>query len=308
MSKDKDYEILFSKYNRALAKAQDLQEQLITKQEQWEKRNVDFDTIEKNVRELCESILAKDSKEMRLGTDYSWDSIPVNELIIKAKKVFREYNAQRTDVMRKIMDTSEDRRAQVESLKEEIIMLKTQGRIASDSVLTEDELRAQVDKDLEAKRDRAAQIISSKSMSVETQKAVAAGRINIEEIKSDFSNGNALIIEEDSDFLDDDEPQKGAIIHSKEKKIRMGATVDNSKAKITQKSIPVSPAKKVVQNRQELQKKLDKEYTLNILSELEKKISDAGWVIMDVIGKYGLSVASDIIDKGLEEGDRKSVV
>ena len=147
MSKDKDYEILFSKYNRALAKAQDLQEQLITKQEQWEKRNVDFDTIEKNVRELCESILAKDSKEMRLGTDYSWDSIPVNELIIKAKKVFREYNAQRTDVMRKIMDTSEDRRAQVESLKEEIIMLKTQGRIASDSVLTEDELRAQVNQE-----------------------------------------------------------------------------------------------------------------------------------------------------------------
>lgn len=301
MGKDSEFDILFSKYNLAVAKAQDLQEQLTTKQEQWQKRNEDFDTIEKNVRELCEAILAKDSKEMVLGIDYSWAVTPVSELILKAKKVFKEYNAKRTDLMRKIMDTAEDRRAQVDSLKEEILMLKTQG-VRGNSTLTEQELRDQIEKDLKEKNDRVEQIKNSKFMSPEAQKAVASGRINIQEVKDALSNGEAVIVEEDFD-IDDEEPQKGEFIHSKEQKLKKEAIEDNHRAKITKKSIPISKSKKSVKNRQELQKKLDKEYTMNILSELEKKISEHGWLVLDTIGTYGISKAADILNKALEVAD-----
>ena len=47
MASNSDYEILLNKYNIAIAKAQDLQEQLQTKQKQWEKRDADFSVVEK---------------------------------------------------------------------------------------------------------------------------------------------------------------------------------------------------------------------------------------------------------------------
>lgn len=34
----KDYDILFDQYNVAIAKVQDLQEQMLTKQKQWDNR------------------------------------------------------------------------------------------------------------------------------------------------------------------------------------------------------------------------------------------------------------------------------
>ena len=81
MASNSDYEILLNKYNIAIAKAQDLQEQLQTKQKQWEKRDADFSVVEKVTRELCEDILAKAPKEMVLGRDYSWSSVPIVELV-----------------------------------------------------------------------------------------------------------------------------------------------------------------------------------------------------------------------------------
>lgn len=56
----------------------------------------------KLMRELCEDILAKDSKEMVLGTDYSWSSIQINELIRKSKQSFTNYIASRTDFMQNL--------------------------------------------------------------------------------------------------------------------------------------------------------------------------------------------------------------
>lgn len=81
-----NYNTLLNQYNIAVAKAQDLQEQLSTKMRQWEKRDEDFKTVEKLARELCSEILVKDNKEMVLGREYTWGSVPIMELIIKTRR------------------------------------------------------------------------------------------------------------------------------------------------------------------------------------------------------------------------------
>ena len=118
-----NYNTLLNQYNIAVAKAQDLQEQLSTKMRQWEKRDEDFKTVEKLARELCSEILVKDNKEMVLGREYTWGNVPIMELIIKTRRVYQEDIAKKTDFIRKILDQSEERRQQVESLQEQIAVM-----------------------------------------------------------------------------------------------------------------------------------------------------------------------------------------
>ena len=309
MGKNAEYEILFNKYNLAVAQAKDLQEQLSTKQTQWQQRNTDFSIIEKNVRELCEGILAKDSSEMVLGTDYSWATISVNELIIKAKRVFKEYNAKRTDIMSKLMDMAEDRREQIESLKEEIIQLKTRSSISSD--ISREEIEEQVQKDLKKKEDKKAVMTASKTMSPAIQHAIQNNEIDVETVKNSLVSGEAFITGEDSDLdFDDDEIEIGTVVHSKdglrtklkskETILRADALRMNNMTQITSNSIPMTESQKAVKNRKELKERLNTEHSVVMLSEYEAKISDCGWILLDIIGKYGLSKISDIINKALE--------
>ena len=72
MASNSDYEILLNKYNIAIAKAQDLQEQLQTKQKQWERRDADFSVVEKVTRELCESA-KRNGTWQRLFLEFSTD-------------------------------------------------------------------------------------------------------------------------------------------------------------------------------------------------------------------------------------------
>ena len=92
------YSQLLNQYHTAISKAQNYQEELAKKKEQWEKREREFNITEKLTRELCEDILAKDGEEMKLGEEYSWSSIPINKLIKKTGDVFRQYNSDRTEL------------------------------------------------------------------------------------------------------------------------------------------------------------------------------------------------------------------
>ena len=92
------YSQLLNQYHTAISKAQNFQDELRKKKEQWAKREKEFGITEKLMRELCEDILAKDGTEMKLGKEYSWSSIPLNKLIKKTGDVFRQYNCSRTEL------------------------------------------------------------------------------------------------------------------------------------------------------------------------------------------------------------------
>ena len=64
MGSDKSFDTLLNKYNILLAQTRDLKEQLKNSQEKNQQLLSKFDVVEKNVRELCEDILAKDPKEL----------------------------------------------------------------------------------------------------------------------------------------------------------------------------------------------------------------------------------------------------
>lgn len=100
----KNQKTLENQYHMVVARCKDLEEQMRIRQKQWDQREVESKTTEKLMRELCEDILAKDSKEMVLGTDYSWSSIQINELIRKSKQSFTNYIASRTDFMQKLVN------------------------------------------------------------------------------------------------------------------------------------------------------------------------------------------------------------
>lgn len=143
MISEKEYNTLKSQYHIAVSRAQSLQEQNEKKAEQWKKREIAFKTTEKLIRELCENILAKDPKEMVLGTDYTWSSLPINEMINKSKDVFQQYIESRKDFMRRIMDLSEERRVMIEGLEDQISVLKSSPVSVT---MTESELQEQINK------------------------------------------------------------------------------------------------------------------------------------------------------------------
>lgn len=299
MARDKDFEILKEKYNLAITKAKDLKEQLDLKEEQWQERNEQFDIIEKNCRELCEKILAKDPNEMVLGTDYSWATTPVLELITKAKRVFAEYNASRTDIMRKIMDVAEERRNEIEVLKEEIMELKTKG---GDATIYKEDVEETVKKLKERKEEEKRTKKAVKSMSPAIQQAYEEGDIELKTVKNAIKSGNAVVIEDDADidFDDDEVTDEDVHIKSTEKALLQAAVEDGAMVRATHTSIPVSRTKKEITDKKELKKKMEGAFTEIAYNELVDKISENGWLIIKIIGDTGLSVAKDIYDKAME--------
>ena len=129
MSKEKDYQILLQQYNLAVVKAKDLQEQLSTKLEQWQKREDNFNITIKLTRELCESILAKSPSQNTLGKGKSWDSLEINEMIRLTSKALKEYNESRTELMKDIANRSEEKSHRIEELEEEVLYYKNGGII-----------------------------------------------------------------------------------------------------------------------------------------------------------------------------------
>lgn len=172
----RDYDVLLSKYNIAIAKAQDLQEQLQTKQQQWEKRDETFAVVEKLTRELCEDILAKKPEEMVLGKDYSWSKIPVTELVNKSKGVLKEYSERQISIMEKMRDITEARRLENEDLKDTINRMDYENGEISRKAIEAKKAKEEAEKK------------AKENMDWRQQKALNAGKINIGDEDSPFDN------------------------------------------------------------------------------------------------------------------------
>lgn len=264
-NRDSDYETLLSKYNTLLAKTQDLQEQLTTKQRQWTQREEAFKISEKLTRELCENILAKDSKEMVLGSEYSWSSVPLNELVLKAEKSFREYVETRKDLMRRIMDTSEERRQTIESLQDQILILKTNPTAVN---ISTEELEAQIQKEKQEKK-----VLQTASMNV----------------KNAAERG---VVEVAMNSADEEDPYASMLLNS------MADT--NARMQITPKSIPVTQTKKSLDNKKMRRENAMKAHTID-LKEYEEKMSEESWLVLEIIGTKGHSLFEDIENAVLRE-------
>lgn len=259
MARDAEYELLLSKYNVAIAKTQDLQEQLRVKESAWRSKEMQYKHVDKLTRELCESILARDRNEMVLGREYSWSKIETEALVVKAGASFRAYNESRSELLQKIMDVAEVRRAQIESLEDQIRQIMTNGVAGAENV----------QKILEQAEKTASEEQAKENVPNRIKDVVAAGKVE-------------LIIEDTDDVMVEGE-----------RKLIAELTEINEQAKVTANSVPIiksSHNRAIIQNAKEqsiMSHLID-------LAELESRFNEVMWEIMKTIGEYGLSKYPDI--------------
>ena len=200
MGSDKSFDTLLNKYNILLAQTRDLKEQLKNSQEKNQQLLSKFDVVEKNVRELCEDILAKDPKEMKLGIEYSWDKIELLELIRKSKSAFHVYISARKDILERMADLCEERGNQIESLKLQIQKLLEEPTART---LTMEELEKRCNEVKEKEE-------MMTKLSPKMQEKVASGKIELIETEA-----NDPVINEEMDVVVDAEDMEDELIRKK---------------------------------------------------------------------------------------------
>lgn len=254
-----DMVTLQNKYNRSEARRKDLEEQLRSKTEQWKAAESEFKTAEFHTRRLCTEILARDTSEMVLGEAYSWDNISTTDMAIKALTSMRRYNEARTDLLRKLLDVSEDRRLQVEGLTEQVQMLRNMSSMMKEGP-TEEPAR-----ESEPERPPAAPTASAPTgeplAPIETKSAPP----KVE-----------LIIEEDQDVQEVDLNDVREIVAL------------TSGLQGASREIPVHPAKKILRERQKAAQEQSMAHMVD-LTEYRSQMTDLMWVVMEIVGKEGVS-------------------
>ena len=241
----------------SLAKAQNLEEQLTTKEEAWAKKMAQYKTVDKNARELCEMILAKDRNEMVLGSEYSWSSLPTLEMIQKAERAFKEYNQKRLKLMAQVMDLAEHRREIIEGLTDQISQLRNEGV----EIPEVEEITA----------------------AAETKKREekALGRIPQQMKKAAEDQHIQVIIEDENDEIQEVE---AALLEA--------SVRENVQAKVLPNSTPIIQSQK----KQKLLSKAKEKTEAHMidLNDIKDKLTDIMLLVMRSIGEQGISKYSEI--------------
>lgn len=254
-----DAVILQNKLNRSEARCRDMEEQLRIKKQQWEQAESTYKEAEFHCRRLCEEILVRDSSEIVLGKMYSWDSLSTAAMAMKALTSLRRYNAERTDMQRKLLDISEERRLKIDSLLEQI-----------------DVLRSCQESPREEPNISYGEPVSGEKAQEPTEiphtpaPAYTAAPPVVE-----------MIIEEDGDVVEADIQDMQEI----EKMVQ--------ELKPVEREIPVHPAKRVVREQQKKRQEKSMAHMVN-LSEYQEKMTGVMWRVLEIIGKEGISAYTDI--------------
>ena len=263
MGSDKSFDTLLNKYNILLAQTRDLKEQLKNSQEKNQQLLSKFDVVEKNVRELCEDILAKDPKEMKLGIEYSWDKIELLELIRKSKSAFHVYISARKDILERMADLCEERGNQIESLKLQIQKLLEEPTART---LTMEELEKRCNEVKEKEE-------MMTKLSPKMQEKVASGKIELIETEA-----NDPVINEEMDVVVDAEDMEDELIRKK----------------LMSSSIPGTDHRRTFQAAKSKRKERANKYALEDYDDTLKQLSDEDKMLIRIIGTKGYSLYSDI--------------
>lgn len=258
MAKDIEYEALLSKYRIIVARTKDLQEQLTQKQEQLDKIQAENKITDDATRSLCESILAKDRKEMTLGEKSStWRGSSTRQLLKKAETSFEEYVTKWTNKMNEVTDQLEKAHDINESL---IIQIQRDSYNCGDSVPSRDDIMQTTEDD---KKNQEVQ----KSMSENEKKAEKAG----------------------IDFVYDDgtiEPTEGDLIEE---------TYNiNRDVQLTSNSVKKVDSSHRKQQKDQINVKSAKTHIVNMEDYIEQCKDQYYWDVLEAIGDAGISRFTEI--------------
>lgn len=223
---------------------------------------------ESSARTLCTIILSKDRGEMRLGTNYNWNSLGTEDLIKKAIESYRAYCSERTQNLQKIKDYAMDKVRKLEDAQMEIDQLREEQRR---------ELRKSDSEAIKAQRTVA-------SASAIQRGASEVFRASIDKIQSTTGSLNNVDVILDDDDVAEAMPVVKGVLKEKDR-----AMVDAA----INRPVMVAMSKKAVAEINKAVKEAQQDGD-EILAGMLEKLDDIQWTIIRVIGDTGLSLVRDI--------------
>ena len=269
MASDTQYRTLMSKYNVAVARCRDLDEQNRTNSRHWKAEVTELKSDIDAARELCQIILAKDPHEMTVGKGDSFYSTPTAQMIARTVKSYREYCENTINLLKSIHKESEYRRAYIESLEDQINQ-----HVAGNAV--EFELAKKTPEPEKPKK--APEYIGTPKA---VKAAADAGKIDI-------------IIEESKDAEIEIEGE----IRQVQELINI-----SEQTKLVPNAVPIRDSAKKAKRIEEARETAAMPHVVNLV-EYEKKFTDVMWLILEVIGGDGLSKYPEI-EKRVKEKNQK---
>lgn len=306
---EENYNSIVNKYNRLVAHFRDLEQQTAERQKKWDALEEQYKTNESITRELCELILAKDPKEMVLGSSYSWSKLSIRDLVQKSKIVFEKYNDGRTELLRKIQEQSEERRQTIESLTLQLEQEKNRQRSidAYRAGSDDDDEVVPAEEDLPAYDEETGEVaepvspqklseaLSDKAMqrvAWSAQKAAESG--NIELCRED-SDGYVVIEEDDRDVSETDIRQQCDMA-------RTSAAVNVERA-----NYKIEPAPKKKQAAQAARADMTHKLVQVDISDTESRMDGRKWLLLEIIGTTGKCEGQDLTDALIAEAKERSI-
>jgi len=278
-----DYNTVLAKYNRLVSRFNDLQTQMEEKQSAWKEQEAGYKRIESAARDLCLQILAKDKDEMVLGSEYSWSQLDTWTLIGKAKSSFARYSMERTELLKKIQETAEERLLQIESLSMQLSQYLHENRTlekASEDAVKYDEETGQVIEDEEVQAPENAESVTKPVQNEDVTKAIKKAPYKMQQA-AESGKIDIYIAEEDDDVSLADIQQQVEMAQ-----VNHCVSVEKSGVKV------IPSVKKKIAMEQERKKQA--EVMMIDIEPIKERLDDRAMLIIEIFGKYGYCEMSDI--------------
>lgn len=305
---DENYNSIVNKYNRLVARFRDLEQQSTERQKKWDALEEQYKTNESITRELCELILAKDPKEMVLGSSYSWSKLSIRDLVQKSKIVFEKYNDSRTELLRKIQEQSEERRQTIEGLTLQLEQERNRQRSIDAYRIDDDEedvaSAPQEAPEYDSETGEVAEPPAPQKLSAvlsdQTRQRVAWSAQKAAE------SGNIELCREDSDdyvvIEEDDGDVSAADIRQQCDMARTSAAV-----KVERANYKVEPAPRKKKAAQAARAETVQKLVQVDISETESRMDDRKWLLLEIIGTTGKCEGQDLTDALIAEAEKRSI-
>lgn len=118
------YKEILNKYNILKTKYEELSETLNKNQEEWQREENYYLELCDRVKELCENIYNKSMEHREM------DSSDMLELIHQTKLVFEEYSHKKNEIIKIIVNESENKSAEIENLKNKMSEILVSGGLS----------------------------------------------------------------------------------------------------------------------------------------------------------------------------------
>lgn len=288
MATDREYEKLKSQYNTALANIKTLEERQKRDVQQWKKYKQKNKILHDNVETLCQQILSKDRREIKLGKEKNWSSEDLGELVRRSTNTFNDILSNFQTKFRQTQRKSDERLRYIEETDLSVEHLET---FLENMGITPDDIEKikNSPSDLEEILEQAKEGFNN------DKDLLGALSGNGPEVDPADNKKNPIqIFDEVSDHEKENDFDKFRAEQIDENQENMGVTAHKKMNKYAQK----------VQNAYKEKVAGIATTNLETVKTVAESFINRDWVVLQVMAEFGVSAQSDIIREVIAMGKR----